>query len=363
MWHNVCSRRTPSRTQLNAYERTLADAGWHRCGCGSAQTVDGDLDGGPGRRRARRKIRRAARPHPELYKCDSRRRLRRDRAGRLLPERVPRRGSNDDDGRQALRDRTRATSRRTICPHFVVQDNARRAVRQRQARLPDDRPDADSLRRLHRAGSGSIAARPASVRLSRLRASAVRAPPSPSATNVRENGGMIMYRKLCMLLAVSALAACRPTVKAPVHDTFTKVGSADAIAPLAYGATSKIVKTRGDYGWFRVRRAGRRRDRGRRASRPTATRSSSCSTAIDDVVAVNDDADALTSDAHLTMTLPRDGHLLHRLPRVLVRAGELHRDARRDAGADRGHRRQRALASTFAQSSNRRTTPERSPSP
>jgi pre-peptidase len=117
---------------------------------------------------------------------------------------------------------------------------------------------------------------------------------------------MIMYRKLCMLLAVGALAACRPAVKAPVHDTFTRVGKADAIAPLAYGTTSKLVKTRGDYGWFRLDgHAGDELD-----IRVTSSDGDAVAFVLDqndDVVAVNDDADALTSDSHLTMTVPADG--------------------------------------------------------
>ena len=115
-----------------------------------------------------------------------------------------------------------------------------------------------------------------------------------------------MYRKLCMLLAVSALAACRPTVKAPVHDTFTKVGGAGQILALGYGATSQVVKTRGDYGWFKFD--------GRRGDEIAIDVKSSNGDAVvfvldgyDDVVAVNDDADALTSDSHLTTTLAADG--------------------------------------------------------
>ena len=115
-----------------------------------------------------------------------------------------------------------------------------------------------------------------------------------------------MYRKLCMLLAVSALAACRPAVKAPVHDTFTRMGEADAIAPLGYGATSKVVKTRGDYGWFKFDgRAGDAID--------ISVKSPNGDAVVfvldhnDDVVAVNDDADALTSDSHLVTALPADG--------------------------------------------------------
>jgi len=117
---------------------------------------------------------------------------------------------------------------------------------------------------------------------------------------------MIMYRKLGMLLAVGALAACRPTVKAPVHDTFTKVGRADQIAALSYGATSKVVKTRGDYGWFRV--DGRAGDEiAVDVKSPNGDAVVFLLDGFDDVVAVNDDADALTSDAHLTMALPATG--------------------------------------------------------
>jgi hypothetical protein len=117
---------------------------------------------------------------------------------------------------------------------------------------------------------------------------------------------MIMYRKLCMLLAVSALAACRPMVKAPVHDTFTKVGKADAIAPLGYGATSQVVKTRGDYGWFKLE--GRSGDEiAIDVKSPNGDAVVFVLDAYDDVVAVNDDADALTSDSHLTTALPADG--------------------------------------------------------
>jgi hypothetical protein len=117
---------------------------------------------------------------------------------------------------------------------------------------------------------------------------------------------MIMYRTLCMLLAVGALAACRPAAKAPVHDTFTKVGTADAIAPLAYGATTKSVKTRGDYGWFRFDgRAGDTVDVTVRSNKGDAV--AFVLDGNDDVIAVNDDADALTSDSHVVTTLPADG--------------------------------------------------------
>src|SRR5439155_11319708 len=69
----------------------------------------------------------------------------------------------------------------------------------------------------------------------------------------------MMNRKLCVLVVGVALGACRPAVKAPVHDTFTKVGQADAqVAPFRYGSGSKVVKTRGDYGWFQF--AGRAGD-------------------------------------------------------------------------------------------------------
>ena len=115
-----------------------------------------------------------------------------------------------------------------------------------------------------------------------------------------------MYRKLCMLLAVGALTACRPMVKAPVHDTFTKVGQADAILALGYGATSPAVKTRGDYGWFKF--DGRAGDEiAIDVKSPNGDAVVFVLDGDDDVEAVNDDADALTSDAHLTMTVPSDG--------------------------------------------------------
>jgi hypothetical protein len=116
-----------------------------------------------------------------------------------------------------------------------------------------------------------------------------------------------MNRKLIMLLAVSAFAACRPAAKAPVHDTFTKVGQADAaIAALAYGATSKVVKTHGDYGWFQF--AGHAGDDVEIFVR--STNGDPVGFLLDDnddVVAVNDDADGNISDAHLAATLPRTG--------------------------------------------------------
>jgi len=115
-----------------------------------------------------------------------------------------------------------------------------------------------------------------------------------------------MYGKICVLLAVGALTACRPTVKTPVHDTFTKVGRADAIQALGYGVTSQVVRTRGDYGWFKFE--------GRAGDEIAVDVKSPDGDAVvfvldrnDDVVAVNDDADVLTSDSHLTMTVPADG--------------------------------------------------------
>ncbi len=115
-----------------------------------------------------------------------------------------------------------------------------------------------------------------------------------------------MNRKLCMLMAVGALTACRPAAKAPVHDTFTKVGKADAIAPLSYGATTKSVKTRGDYGWYKFDgHAGDEVDVTVRS--PNGDAVAFVLDGNDDVVAVNDDADPLTSDAHVVTTLPADG--------------------------------------------------------
>ncbi len=109
-----------------------------------------------------------------------------------------------------------------------------------------------------------------------------------------------------MLMAVGALTACRPAAKAPVHDTFTKVGKADAIAPLSYGATTKSVTTRGDYGWYKFDgHAGDEVDVTVRS--PNGDAVAFVLDGNDDVVAVNDDADALTTDSHVVTTLPADG--------------------------------------------------------
>jgi hypothetical protein len=119
---------------------------------------------------------------------------------------------------------------------------------------------------------------------------------------------MTMNRKLGMLLVAVAMAACRPAVsKAPVHDTFTKVGKAEAaIAPLAYGATSAAVKTRGDYGWFRF--TGRAGDDVEIAVRsPNGDAVAFLLDGNDDVVASNDDADTNVRDAHLALTLTAGG--------------------------------------------------------
>jgi hypothetical protein len=117
---------------------------------------------------------------------------------------------------------------------------------------------------------------------------------------------MIMNRTVCILSLAGALVACRPAAKAPVHDTFTRVGKADAIAPLGYGQTSKVVKTRGDYGWYRF--TGHAGD-----DVEIAVRSSDGDAVAfvldqnDDVIAADDDVDALTSDAHVSTVLPADG--------------------------------------------------------
>src|SRR5262249_40105637 len=93
----------------------------------------------------------------------------------------------------------------------------------------------------------------------------------------------------------------------PVHDTFTKVGQTNAaIAPLAYGATSKVVQTLGDYGWFRfVGQAGDDVEIFVRSTNGDAV--AFLLDANDDVVAKNDDVDDELSDAHMTATLPSTG--------------------------------------------------------
>lgn len=117
-----------------------------------------------------------------------------------------------------------------------------------------------------------------------------------------------MTRKvLTLLVAVAALAGCRPAAKAPVHDTFTKLGGkADASVPsLSYGGSAS-VKTLGGYGWLRFT--------GERGDHIDVWARSHKGDAVafvlddnDDVLAANDDADEGGSDAHLVATLPAAG--------------------------------------------------------
>ena len=114
-----------------------------------------------------------------------------------------------------------------------------------------------------------------------------------------------MYRSFACYLAVSALAACRPTVKAPVHDTFTKVGGADQILALGYGAASQVVKTRGTTAGSNSTDGAATRSPST-SSRATATRWCSSRRLRRCRGGSNDDADALTSDSHLTTSLPAE---------------------------------------------------------
>jgi hypothetical protein len=121
---------------------------------------------------------------------------------------------------------------------------------------------------------------------------------------------MIMDRKLCTLFALVTLAGCQSTAKAPVHDTFSLVsGKAlpnSHIAAIAYGTTTKPVKTRGDYGWLQFT--------GNIGDNVAITVHSNDGDAVaflldsqDDVLAVNDDAELGTTDAHITAPIAADG--------------------------------------------------------
>lgn len=118
-----------------------------------------------------------------------------------------------------------------------------------------------------------------------------------------------MTRKLFPLVALVAVVGCRPAAtKTAVHDTFTKVsGKADsAIATLLYGTKTPPQKTRGDYGWFRFAgNIGDTVDVWVRSHDGDAVGFILDST--DAVVAMNDDADATTTDSHVSATLPADG--------------------------------------------------------
>jgi hypothetical protein len=119
---------------------------------------------------------------------------------------------------------------------------------------------------------------------------------------------MLMTRKLLTLLvAVAALAGCHPAAKAPVHDTFTKLGGkADAnVQTLGYGGDASLW-TFGGYGWLRF--TGERGDHVELWAR--SHKGDAVAFVLDDnddVLAANDDADEGGSDAHLTVTLPAAG--------------------------------------------------------
>ena len=137
----------------------------------------------------------------------------------------------------------------------------------------------------------------------------------------------------------------------------------------AYGATSKVVKTRGDYGWFRF--DGHAGDEiAIDVKSPNGDAVVFVLDVNDDVVAVNDDADALTQ-----RLAPRDVAAGGRAP-TTSRSASTRSRRRASRWRCRASRRRwppptSTLASmrrcqpifVFAQSSNRRTTPERSPSP
>jgi hypothetical protein len=113
-------------------------------------------------------------------------------------------------------------------------------------------------------------------------------------------------KKLAPLFAI-ALSACQPA-KAPVHDTFTKVNRASVnIASLNYGDTTTPTKTGDDYGWAQF--SGNIGD-----SIDVLVHSTDGCDAVaflldanNAIVAMSDDGDATTTDAHIVATLPSDG--------------------------------------------------------
>lgn len=117
-----------------------------------------------------------------------------------------------------------------------------------------------------------------------------------------------MTRKLSTLLVVMALTGCRPAAKAPLHDTFTKLGGgkADATVPtIQYGATA-TVSTNYGYGWLQFTgNIGDKVDLWARSHKGDAV--AFLLDENDDVIASNDDCDEGGSDAHLVATLPADG--------------------------------------------------------
>jgi hypothetical protein len=123
-----------------------------------------------------------------------------------------------------------------------------------------------------------------------------------------------MIRHLTALAALTLTIGCQQAAKAPVHDTFTRLSSDKAdsanIHMLGYGKTSSPVKVRANsYGWFQLSgNVGDDVSIWVRSSNGDAV--AFLLDANDDVLAVGDDAEYGTSDAHLTATLPADGTYL-----------------------------------------------------
>lgn len=108
-------------------------------------------------------------------------------------------------------------------------------------------------------------------------------------------------------LMAGGLAGCRAAAKAPVHDTFTKLGgdNASSVPELSYGSRA-LVKTRGGYGWVRFTAdAGDQIEVWARSQKGDAV--AFVLDDNDDVLAANDDAEEGASDAHLTVSLPTSG--------------------------------------------------------
>ncbi|HEX4458946.1 MAG TPA: hypothetical protein VIA18_13310 [Polyangia bacterium] len=119
-----------------------------------------------------------------------------------------------------------------------------------------------------------------------------------------------MDRKLCTLFALVTLAGCREAAKAPVNDTFSLVSDksqpATNIATITYGTTTKPIKTRGDYGWLQLTGAiGDNVDIWVRSNDGDAV--AFLLDSQDNIVAKNDDANATTTDAHISAPLAANG--------------------------------------------------------
>jgi hypothetical protein len=109
------------------------------------------------------------------------------------------------------------------------------------------------------------------------------------------------------LCAVGCGSSAPSAAKLPVHDTFSRVGDAQAaIARLDERTPAAMLRTHGDYGWLKLEgRAGETLDVWIRSSDGDAV--GFLLDEHDDVVASADDAAPGVTDAHLTVALTASG--------------------------------------------------------